>query len=308
LIPDIFGLEKVMSSSLWGYPVSDPLESSAPLRVDLAGGWTDVHPYPTDFGGEVVNFAIKHRVTIRKLEEGENSDLEFNFPVPRGSGLGTSSAMNVALAALNSPSQLEKPEEIAEQAFVSESQQNRCGRQDHWASAIGGFNHLLFIGDSVERMPFEPMKSSLNWLKKHMVISYSGISRNSGEIQESVWSRYSNGDERVVQGLHKIRSSAREMANGLQQDRRDLVVSSLRGVCEGVDMIDPTIHDPFRGVVMHLIESGSIVAWKALGAGGGGCSALLCSPNGKEYATQYIENQGWKILDWDYDEQGVQVI
>ena len=64
------------------------------------------------------------------------------------------------------------------------------------------------------------------------------------------------------------------MANGLQQDRRDLVVSSLRGVCEGVDMIDPTIHDPFRGVIMPLIESGSIVAWKALGAGGGG--AQLC--------------------------------
>ena len=98
------------------------------------------------------------------------------------------------------------------------------------------------------------------------------------------------------------------MANGLQQDRRDLVVSSLRGVGEGVDMIDPTIHDPFRDVVMPLIESGSIVAWKALGAGGGGCSALLCSPSGKEYATEYIEDEDWQILDWDFDEQGVRVI
>tara|TARA_B100000482_G_scaffold186025_1_gene163268 strand:- start:529 stop:1362 length:834 start_codon:yes stop_codon:yes gene_type:complete len=275
--------------------------------VDLAGGWTDVRPYPTDFGGEVVNFAIKHRVRVWKSEKGADSDLEFDFPVPRGSGLGTSSAMNVALAALNSSSQAENFEKIAEQAFLSESKENRCGRQDHWASAFGGFNHLLFIGDSVERMPFEPMKSSLNWLKKHLVIAYSGISRNSGEMQESVWSRYSNGDEGVIQGLHKIRSSAREMANGLQQDRRDLVVSALRTVCEGVDMIDPTIHDPFRGIVTSLIESGSIVAWKALGAGGGGCSALLCSPTGKEYATQYIENEGWQILDWDFEEHGVQV-
>tara|TARA_Y100000768_G_scaffold253357_1_gene192479 strand:- start:3706 stop:4539 length:834 start_codon:yes stop_codon:yes gene_type:complete len=275
--------------------------------VDLAGGWTDVRPYPTDFGGEVVNFAIKHRVRVWKSEKGADSDLEFDFPVPRGSGLGTSSAMNVALAALNSSSQAENFEKIAEQAFLSESKENRCGRQDHWASAFGGFNHLLFIGDSVERMPFEPMKSSLNWLRKHLVIAYSGISRNSGEMQESVWSRYSNGDEGVIQGLHKIRSSAREMANGLQQDRRDLVVSALRTVCEGVDMIDPTIHDPFRGIVTSLIESGSIVAWKALGAGGGGCSALLCSPTGKEYATQYIENEGWQILDWDFEEHGVQV-
>ena len=265
-------------------------------------------PYPTDFGGEVVNFAINRRVRVRKREEVEDSDLEFDFPVPRGSGLGTSSAMNVALAALNLPSQLENPDEIAEQAFLSESKENRCGRQDHWASTFGGFNHLLFIGDSVERMPFEPMKSSLNWLKKHLLIAYSGNSRNSGEIQESVWSKYSNENEGVIQGLHKIRSSAREMANGLQQDRRDLVVSSLRGVCEGVDMINPTIHDPFRGVVMPLIESGSIVAWKALGAGGGGCSAMLCSPTGKEYATQYVEDEGWQILDWDFDERGVQVI
>ena len=283
-------------------------ESSAPLRVDLAGGWTDVPPYPEDFGGEVVNFAISRRVRVKKRQEVEDYDLEFDFPVPRGSGLGTSSAMNVALAALNSPGQLENSEEIAEQAFLLESKENRCGRQDHWASTFGGFNHLLFIGDSVERVPFEPMKSSLNWLKKHLVIAYSGNSRNSGEIQESVWSSYSNEDEGVIQGLHKIRSSARVMANGLQQDRRDLVVSSLRRVCEGIDMIDPTIHDPFRGVVMPLIESESIVAWKALGAGGGGCSALLCSPTGREYATQYIEDEGWKILDWDFDDQGVEVI
>ena len=47
--------------------------------------------------------------------------MEFDFPVPRGSGLGTSSAMNVALAALNSPSQSENPHEISEQAFLSES-------------------------------------------------------------------------------------------------------------------------------------------------------------------------------------------
>ena len=297
-----------MSSTPSHYTVSGPSESSAPLRVDLAGGWTDVPPYPTDFGGEVVNFAINQRVKVRRREEAGDSDLEFHFPVPRGSGLGTSSAMNVALAALNSSSKFENPDEISEQAFLSESIENRCGRQDHWASAFGGFNHLLFIGDSVERMPFEPMKSSLNWLKRHLVIAYSGSSRNSGEIQESVWSSYSNGVEEVIQGLQKIRSSAREMADGLQQDRRDLVVSSLRGVCEGVDMIDPTIHDPFRGVVMPLIESGSIVAWKALGAGGGGCSALLCSPTGKEHATEYIADEGWQILEWDFDEQGVQVI
>jgi|TARA_B110000263_G_C15307640_1_gene511312 D-glycero-alpha-D-manno-heptose-7-phosphate kinase len=281
-------------------------ESSAPVRVDLAGGWTDVGPYTNDFGGEVVNFAINLRVIARSASVPANRKADFEFPVPRGSGLGTSSAMNVALSALISPDQLENPEKLAEEAFVLESQGgNYCGRQDQWASAIGGFNHLLFIGDSVERMPFEPMKSSMNWLKKHLIISFSGKSRNSGEMQESVWSRYSNGDTEVISGLHRIRGAVRVMANGLQQDRRDMVVSSLREVCEGVDLIDKAIHDPFRDVVESLIGRGSAVAWKALGAGGGGCSAILCSPTGMEDVTRTIENADWEIIEWDFEDQGV---
>jgi D-glycero-alpha-D-manno-heptose-7-phosphate kinase len=281
-------------------------ESSAPVRVDLAGGWTDVGPYPSDFGGEVVNFAINLRVIARSDATHTNSQTVFEFPVPRGSGLGTSSAMNVALSALIHPTQLENPEKIAEEAFVLESKSGTfCGRQDQWASAIGGFNHLLFIGDSVERMPFEPMKSSMNWLKKHLIISFSGKSRNSSEMQESVWARYSNGDQEVINGLHKIRSAARVMANGLQKDRRDMVVSSLREICEGVDLIDKTIHDPFRDVVESLIGQGSAIAWKALGAGGGGCSAILCSPSGLEDVTRAIESAGWEVIEWDFEDQGV---
>mgnify|MGYP003322198541 FL=1 len=105
--------------------------SSSPVRVDLAGGWTDVGPYPRDFGGEVVNFAINLRVLARTGPDSGNSETHFEFPVPRGSGLGTSSAMNVALSALNSPDQIEDQEKLAEEAFVLESESgNYCGRQD----------------------------------------------------------------------------------------------------------------------------------------------------------------------------------
>ena len=97
-------------------------ESSAPVRVDLAGGWTDVGPYTNDFGGEVVNFAINLRVIARSASVPANRKADFEFPVPRGSGLGTSSAMNVALSALISPDQLDNPEKLAEEAFVLESQ------------------------------------------------------------------------------------------------------------------------------------------------------------------------------------------
>ena len=216
--------------------------------------------------------------------------------------------MNVAVAAIMSHGEDKSPEELAEMAFQLEADWgNFCGRQDHWASARGGFNHLLFIGDSVEIMPFEPMRSARIWLRKHLLVAYSGTSRRSGEIQDSVWGRYSEGNASVVDGLHRIRSAARPMANGLQQDRRDLVVHSLREVCEGVDMIDTSLHDPFRGVVEPLLERGSLAAWKALGAGGGGCAALLFSPSGRDDTITSIEGAGWELIEWDYDDEGVRI-
>ena len=88
-------------------------------------------PYPRDFGGEVVNFAINLRVFARAGSDSDNTETNFEFPVPRGSGLGTSSAMNVALSALISPDQIEDQEKLAEEAFVLESESgNYCGRQD----------------------------------------------------------------------------------------------------------------------------------------------------------------------------------
>jgi len=286
--------------------MSDRLEASAPLRVDLAGGWTDVAPYPSEFGGEVVNFAINRRVWAQLERGGGRGDAECKFEAPRGSGLGTSGAMNVAIAGLLSVDRGTSPQGIAEMAFEFESEGGHlCGRQDQWASSMGGFNHLLFIGDSVEMMPFEPMRSSKLWLNKHLVIAYSGKSRNSGDMQRSVWARYSQGDQAVVEGLHTIRAAVRPMANGLQQDRRDMVVNSLREICVGVDMIDPAIHDPFRGVINPLLENGSIAAWKALGAGGGGCAALLCSPAGRAEAIASVEQAGWDVIEWDYENSGL---
>lgn len=45
----------------------------APVRIDLAGGWTDVPPYSTDRGGAVVNAAITRYAyaTIRPLPPGQ---------------------------------------------------------------------------------------------------------------------------------------------------------------------------------------------------------------------------------------------
>jgi len=112
--------------------------ASAPVRLDFAGGWTDVAPFATEVGGVVVNAAIELRATasvepadayeLRSDDLGlvlhprEPADFEPNGDLdllkaavrmtgigpcqvhtrsdaPPGSGLGSSGALDVALTA-----------------------------------------------------------------------------------------------------------------------------------------------------------------------------------------------------------------
>jgi galactokinase/mevalonate kinase-like predicted kinase len=72
-------------------------------------------------------------------------------------------------------------------------------------------------------------------------------------------------------------------------------------------MIDLRIHEPFNSVIQPLIESNKVIAWKALGAGGGGSVGLLCAPNSKELVIESAKREGWMNIEWGYDDLGIVV-
>ena len=171
------------------------------------------------------------------------------------------------------------PDEVAEAAYQAEvSSGNRCGRQDQWAATYGGFNRFMFHGENVEITPFQPARSAIKWIKKHMIIAHTGISRKSGDLQENIWAKYESGDKEVIEGLHKIRHATRKIVDALQRDQRQLFVESFNEISNGIDLIDSAINAPFNSVIDPLRENGSIMAWKALGCRCGGlCSSFLPS-------------------------------
>jgi galactokinase/mevalonate kinase-like predicted kinase len=165
----------------------------------------------------------------------------------------------------------------------------------------------MFHGENVEIMPFEPARSAVKWIKKHLLIAYTGISHNSGEIQNQVWSRYESGDKEVIEGLHRIRLTTRKLADSLQRDQRQLFVESLNEVSSAIDSIDKSINAPFLPVIQPLIEDSSVMAWKALGAGSGGCAAILCHPLHIKKVREKISTSGWQLIEWDYESTGIKM-
>jgi len=280
----------------------------APTRIDLAGGWTDVPIFAEKYGGEVVNFAINlYAEAIVGTDQNGRLTAKYSSNSRLGSGLGTTGAVNVALlAAINGGKS--DPLEIAENAYKFEMQLgNTGGRQDQWAAALGGFNHLLFIGDRVERLPLEPLQSSINWLSKHLILVDSGIEHVSGDMHREVWEKFNQGDSNVEEGLLMLRTAAKKMAEGLNRDRRDAVVEALKQVCTGVDLIDEKIHAPFKSVINPLIEAKHVMAWKAVGAGGGGCAVLLVRPSAQDVVKQTCESAGWSVIEWQFDDTGLNI-
>lgn len=279
-----------------------------PVRIDLAGGWSDVPAYCNIKSGEVVNVAINHYVTAKKvIDKNRKMTVQYTTETPIGSGLGTSGAMNVALLAAIAGEGKELGE-IAELAFQFESLLgNTGGRQDQWASAFGGINHLTFRGDGVEIKQLNPSIQFCTWLQTHLLLFDTNIQHLSGQIHDNIWQQFHNQDKQVIQGLDLIRDAGLAMASAIDDEDCSQVVNSIRMVMLGIDLIDKKLHDPFRETLNPLEETGSVLAWKAMGAGGGGIVGVLVkdSEHAKSSLIQATELAGWEHLQWEIEYTGI---
>ena len=283
------------------------IEVMAPSRIDLAGGWTDVPTYCNNKTGEVVNIAINQYVRCEmEIDKERKISLSYSTDMPTGSGLGTSGAMNVGFITTIS-SQSQSMLETAEIAYQFEALLgNKGGRQDQWASAFGGINHLTFTGDNVSVKPIDVSSEFSDWLEQHLLLFNSHITHVSGDLHRSVWERYTNGDVEIINGLDIIRDAGLMMAEGMANESKDTVIKAMKMNSSGVDILGSELHQPFRTKLNQLSADGKVSAWKAMGAGGGGVVGIIISD--KSLSPGLIDElgvEGWSHIPWQIDYQGV---
>ena len=278
----------------------------APARIDLAGGWTDVPNYCNTKSGEVVNIAINHYTKcIMEIDDERKITLSYSTDMPTGSGLGTSGCMNVSLIGTILGSDYE-PEEIAELAYQFEALLgNKGGRQDQWASAIGGINHLTFKEETVEQKSLNPSKEFISWLEDRLLLFNSKITHVSGDLHQGIWEKFQQGEQKIVGALDEIREAGLSMAKAIETESKTGVIESLKHVMNGVDSLGLEFHDPFRINLQPYFSAGDIVAWKAMGAGGGGVVGVLLSEDClRGNVIDDLQSKGWAHIDWQIDNIG----
>ncbi|MDO8588896.1 MAG: hypothetical protein Q7T82_17860 [Armatimonadota bacterium] len=293
--------------------------SKAPVRIDFAGGWTDVDIFAKGAGGAVVNATINQYVW-GKLEihdslddphivDREGMNVAYNSDLPSGSGLGMSSALNVVWLSLikSDVSSIEDKKMIANLAYDLERMLGILGgKQDQYASAVGGINFMEFQ-DEVTVEPINVAPEVIQELQDRLVLCYTGRPRLSSNIHENVWGAYRRGEAKTINALYNLRNVAIRMKTVLETGDLNEFAELLNQNWRHQKDLDASVTNPQIDSLFDTAFEAGAVAGKACGAGGGGCAVFFCSPGTKQQVAQAIETAGSRFIEFAFEFEGLQV-
>lgn len=277
-----------------------------PVRVDFAGGWSDVHYFSAREGGAVLSATIDIYVEGHALADGERLEVAYRTSVPRGSGLGGSAALDVAWLALTNGlmGRAQSAVELAEGAYRLEKVLGvEGGKQDQYASALGGFNELRFGAEDepgiVERL--QPDAELVAELEGRLVLCYLGGARHSGDLHERVWAPFLQGDAGILAALREIRDSVEPGREALLRGDLDALAEVLNINREGARRLVPELVTPRMDELFEAGRTAGAIGSKACGAGGGGCLLFLCRAGATERVGHALEASGAHLLPFRFE-------
>ena len=347
------------------------IRSRAPVRIDFAGGWTDVPLFAQDKPGAVINAAINiyTYVTAKKLpdkhietnaygykhfetvedtsikiysadfdiyqEAADIKELEYNGNIdlakaairkmdingglevitrsnaPAGSGLGSSAAIGVALTGalsqFNETTLL--PYEFAEMASSIERHELSIlgGKQDQYASAMGGINFMEFFGEEVKCSKLQIPQEALYELEKNLVLCYIGKSRLSSNIHQKVRNAYLGKECETVDAMDNLRQITYEMKDSLLKGSLDNFGKLLDKNWENQKRLHFSVTNPQIDALFEMSYKNGALGGKACGAGGGGCLLFYCESDKEHLVRKKLEEAEMKIIDFNFDFTGLQI-
>jgi D-glycero-alpha-D-manno-heptose-7-phosphate kinase len=216
---------------------------------------------------------------------------------PPGSGLGSSSALVVAMvevfqAFLGVPL---GPYDVAHIAYEIERLELGLpgGKQDQYSAAFGGVNFIEFLaGDKVIVNPMRVPREILNEVEMSLLTCFSGVSRRSEEIILSQQSGMTAAVGNNLQGLQQLKTDAVEMKQALLRGEIEHMAQILARSWEAKKL---TARGISTGTIEYFLEQGlahGALAGKVSGAGGGGFIMFLVPPHKRVELIRTLRDAG----------------
>ncbi len=235
----------------------------------------------------VLHRAVYDRM-MRDFNDGKRIPMTVRTTVdaPPGSGLGSSSALVVALvdgfrAILGAPL---GDYDVAHLAYEIEREDAGLsgGRQDHYAAAFGGINFIEFNpNDQVVVNPIRLARDDLNELECSLVVGFSGRSRKSAHIIDQQTTALTGDDAAALEAMHKLKADAIAMKGVLLQGDIEGMARILSESWIAKKATASAVSNDELEKLMHIAHENGALGGKVSGAGGGGFMFFLVHPENR---------------------------
>ncbi|MGI6380835.1 MAG: hypothetical protein ACOX2R_08715 [Anaerolineae bacterium] len=253
------------------------------------------------------------RRAVAQMRPPTGINVTMDSHAPKGSGLGASSALLMALLhALNAlreePQRLTSPQ-ILDLGANLEAQVIGIptGKQDYFPPIWGGVSALWFEVDGWRLEKLSDDRDLVSWLNQRVVVSYTSIPHDSAVTNWAMLKRYIEGEGDAVARMRDIKAIALAMRDALHDMDHARFVSLMddewqlrRGLAEGVST-------PEIEAYMAAAKSAGADASKICGAGGGGCMVTLAAPSRQAQVRQALTDAGARVMDAHVVSQGIQL-
>lgn len=251
------------------------------------------------------------KAVVRTLGAGNGLNLFLHTDAPPGSGLGSSSAMVVALigAFIRWMGRSLDEYAIARLAYRIERVELGIpgGWQDQFAATFGGFNLIEFLGQDIVVNPLRIKRATLNELQYRLLLCYTGRTRVADHILERQIAAYRLETPQVMAALDGIKAVTVAMKNALLQGRLNDLGRLLHEEWQFKKQLAAGISDAHIDAIYQAGCDAGAHGGKLLGAGGGGYLLFLCPFERRHRIAQALEMAGGQVVPFNFDLRGLQV-
>jgi len=317
-----------------------------PLRISIGGGGTDLPSYYSRFGGFVISAAInKHiyvginetfsggyflkyssleqavtiddirhsliRETLRLHEVPPPIEVVSMADIPAGTGLGSSGSFTVGL--LRAVHALKRkyvdPGVVAEEACRIEIEilRESVGKQDQYIAAYGGLACFEFLEDGqVQVSPLNISNSTLYDLEEHLLMFFTGYSRNASSVLDDQKIRSEQGDASMLENLHFTKELGKCIKLALEQGNPRRFGELMHEHWLHKQRRSPGTSNEGINRWYELGRANGAIGGKLVGAGGGGF--LLFYAEDRDALRRAMAKEGLREVRFAFDHEGSKLL
>jgi len=248
------------------------------------------------------------KAVLNHFEVAEGFDMLLHCDAPPGSGLGGSSTVMVSIIGAVSE-WLKKPlsqYETARLAYVLEREELGFagGKQDQYSAVFGGFNFMEFRGSETIVTPLRIRTEVLNELHYHMLLCYTGKTRDSANIIQDQQKGYKSGQNR--EALDSAKSLVFETKDALMKGEILRIGQLLHESWEQKKRFTSHITNSRIDKIYETARANGAIGGKISGAGGGGFMFFICEYDRKHLVAEELQKLGAEVANFNFDKHGLQ--